>query len=170
MAQDLVVREFFRQTFQFTDRTTGIDLAYSFILNNVFEVRPTVNAGQHRESISNIRYKLARNIMRLVIRMKRNQPDLALREQARNFQRVDLIEKQHIIQIARGFFRLQLCEFGTAADEQKPEILPVTQALDQLHEYVHALGDAHIADVDEDLAAGQRGIADGDAAADIRRN
>src|SRR5580692_13201304 len=107
--------------------------------------------------------------MRLVIRMKRHHPDFALSEQAGNFGRVDLIEKQQIIKLARSFFRLESREFGTAADEDEPDIVATAQALDQFHENLESLGDAHIADIDEYLAADQRGAGNLDAAADIRR-
>ena len=166
----LVIREFFRQPFQFVDRIADIDLAYSLILDQPFQVCPAVNACQHRKSVLNVRHELSRNIMGLVIRMKRYQADVTLREQARNFRRVDLTEKQHVVQFARRFFRLELCEFGAAAHEQKADIVAMPQALDQFDENVHALGNAHVADVDEYLAAGQRGLPDRDAASDIGGN
>ena len=102
--------------------------------------------------------------------MERHQPDVALIEQAGDFRRVDLAEEQHVVQIARCFLRFQPGKLGAAADEQESDIVTVAQRADQLHEDIHALGHAHIADIDEDLAARERGLPDRDAAPDIRRN
>src|SRR5436305_302147 len=99
--------------------------------------------------------------------MKRYQADMTLREQARDLRRVDLAEKQRIVQIARAFLGLESREFGATAHEKEADVLAMSQTLHQLDEDVHALGDAHIADVSKDLAAGERGIRDRDAASDV---
>ena len=59
--------------------------------------------------------------------------------------------------------------FGAAPYEDKSDILAMAQALHKVDENFHALGDAHVSGVDKDLASGQRGFLNRDAASDVRR-
>src|SRR5262249_5875215 len=54
-----------------------------------------------------------------------------------------------------------------AAHKQEPYVLTIPQALGQIDQNIHALRDAHIADVDEDLAASESRLVHDNAAPDI---
>src|SRR3546814_9834736 len=102
-------------------------------------------------------------------RVQLKQTNAALREQSRYLGCRHFVEEKHVGKPLRLGTGLQPASLRPPAHKDEPDIVTLPQMVRKVEEDVHTLGDAHIADIGEDIPILQRRARNLDAASGVDR-